>query len=205
MRPSTAGWVRGYRVFFALLALLAVVVQCRQSIESGFPPSNFLSFFTIQSNLFAIAVLLWAALWTPSESWDLIRGAAVLYLSITGVVYGVLLAGYQEELQTTIPWVDTVLHKVMPLVMVADWIIDPPAAPLTFRRAIVWLLYPLAYVAYSLLRGPLVKWYPYPFLDPAQPGGYATVAVYGVGIFLAAMLFTWLVVIIGRHLRLLVT
>jgi hypothetical protein len=33
---------------------------------------------------------------------------------------------YQEELQITIPWVDTVVHKILPLVMVADWLIAPP-------------------------------------------------------------------------------
>lgn len=37
-------------------------------------------------------------------------------------------------------------------------------------------MYPLAYLAFSLTRGALVGWYPYPFLDP-RPNGYLTVAV----------------------------
>ena len=208
MVQSPPRWVRALRLVFAAVALLAIIVQARQSFANGFPPANFFSFFTIQSNLFAVAVLFWTVAARgasqPSVRRDLVRGAAVLYLSITGVVYGVLLAGYQQELQTTIPWVDTVLHKIIPLVMLMDWLIEPPAHRLSFRRAFVWLAYPVVYVTYSLLRGPLVGWYPYPFLNPAQPGGYAAVAAYSVGIAAFSLLLTWLLVTIGKHARLVV-
>ena len=33
---------------------------------------------------------------------------ALIYMAITGVVFALLLSGLQEELQTTIPWVDFV-------------------------------------------------------------------------------------------------
>ena len=36
-------------------------------------------------------------------------------------------------------------------------------------------------MAFTLVRGALDGWYPYPFLDPAN-GGYASVAVYFVTI-----------------------
>lgn len=94
-----------------------------------FRPSNFFSFFTIQSNLFAAAVLFTGGLGLArgdERRWNLVRGAAVLYMFTTGVVYGLLLIGYQEALQTHIPWVDTTLHRVIPLVMVADWLLIPP-------------------------------------------------------------------------------
>jgi len=51
---------------------------------------------------------------------DLLRGAAVVSMATIGNVYGLLVSGYQEALQTTIPWVDTVVHRVMPLAVVAD-------------------------------------------------------------------------------------
>ena len=54
--------------------------------------------------------------------------------------------------------------------------VDRPVRRIGFRTALPWLGVPLVYVAYSLLRGPLVDWYPYPFLDPAD-GGYGRVAV----------------------------
>ena len=47
---------------------------------------------------------------------------------------------------------------------------------------ILGALFPLAWVAYSLVRGALIDWYPYPFLNPAQQAGYGGVAVYVIAI-----------------------
>ena len=58
----------------------------------------------------------------------------------------------------------------MPVVLVADWLIDPPRHRLSFRIGLAWLLYPLAYLVYTLIRGARVDWYPYPFLDVSRHG-----------------------------------
>ena len=188
---------------------MAVVVQFWQSvIEKHNSPSNFFSFFTIQSNLFACAVFLWLAIQPSSHESssgrDLIRGAVVLYMSITGVVYGLLLSGLQAHLQVTIPWVNTILHRLMPIIMVVDWLVDPPLKALTFRKALIWLLYPVVWLTYTLIRGPLINWYPYPFLNPSQTGGYTAVAAYCICITLGLLLFTWLIVAIGKRIRLVI-
>lgn len=204
---TTPGWMRIYRALFAMLALVAIAWQfSRGGTGPGARAANFFSYFTIEGNLFAAVVFLWGASGDadrrPASVVSLVRGAAVLYMSVTGVVYGLLLDGYQQELQTTLPWVNTVVHQVMPLVLVADWLLDPPRGRLTVRRALIWLAYPLLYAAYSLIRGPIADWYPYPFLDPDRVGGYGVVALYCVGIALGTLLFAWLVVIAGRCLRL---
>ena len=98
------------------------------------------------------------------------RGAVTLYITITGVVFALLLAGLQESLDTHIAWVDFTVHKLMPVVLVADWLIDPPRHRLSFRIGLAWLLYPLAYLVYTLIRGARVDWYPYPFLDVSRHG-----------------------------------
>ena len=64
------------------------------------------------------------------------------------------------------PWINVLLHYVMPVVVVAGWLRRPVR---TQRGATGWLpvlAFPLAYVAYVLVRGAMVGWYPYPFLDP---------------------------------------
>jgi hypothetical protein len=202
---SRTAWLRAYRVVFAAAALFAIGYQFvdGRNTNPDFRTGNFWSFFTIQSNVFAAVVLLVAA-WKANELrhstvFDLIRGAAVVYLSATGVVYGLLLSGYQEELQTTIPWVDTVLHRVMPIVMVADWLIDLPSSRIEPREAAWWLLYPFAYLVFSLIHGPIVDWYPYPFLDPDAAGNYGVVALYCVGIAVGVSLFVWLVLLLSRR------
>jgi hypothetical protein len=120
-------------------------------------------------------------------------------MTTTGVVYGLLLSGYEEELQTALPWVNTVVHRVIPLVMVIDWMIERPHNRLDFRRCLVWVTFPVAYLAYSLIRGPIVEWYPYPFLDPDEAGGYAGVAAYSIGIALGFVGFVWLIVTLGNR------
>ena len=173
-----------FRTLFAVLALGAIVTQLVGLLDNPtFHPLNFLSYFTIQSNLIGAAVLLIGAIRRDihTPTFDLVRGASVVYLVTTGIVFSVLLSG--TDVDTAIPWVNSVLHEVMPIVIVIDWLLDPPSRQLTYRQALLWLLYPLAWVAYTLIKGPIANWYPYPFLDPAN-GGYGRVALYCVAIFI---------------------
>ena len=74
-------------------------------------------------------------------------------------------------------------------------VLDPPTVHLGRRDALGWLIYPLIWLAYTLVRGAAVSWYPYPFLDPAH-GGYGQVAVTSVAILVAGALvclfYAWL-------------
>ncbi len=74
-------------------------------------------------------------------------------------------------------WVDVPSrHRVMPLVVALDWLIDPPRMRLELRQTILWMSFPLVYVAYTLTRGAIVDWYPYFFVNPHRHGGYLLVA-----------------------------
>jgi hypothetical protein len=199
-------WVRGYRVVFALATIIAMTYQFIHGYNNNddFRTANFFSFFTIQSNIIVAVVLLIAGLTSlgdrPTRRFELIRGAAVSYIALVGVVYGVLLSGYQEELQTSLQWVDNTVHKIIPLVMVADWLIDRPRTRITFRDALPWMIYPLAYLAYTLIRGPIVDWWPYPFLNPHhEDQGYGVVAIYCVGIAIGFIAFIWVVAWLSRR------
>lgn len=187
------------RVGFAALAVVAILVQLLDLADRGvLNPVNYFSYFTIQSNLIAVAALLAAAAtWRGNRSRgvDFFRGAATSYMTLTFIVFALLLA--DTDVDTAIVWVDRVLHRVIPIVMVADWILDPPTLPISFQRALWWLAYPFAWLVYVLVRGPIAEWYPYPFLDPAN-GGYASVAVYGVAIFVGMVAIVWAVVAAGN-------
>ncbi len=169
------------RLGFGVLTLVALGVQLSVTIDHRLSVVNFFSFFTNLSNIFGAVVLVYLAI-RPGTG-DSVRGAATTYLAITGIVYNLLLRG--EDLGVLKPWINVVLHVVMPIVMLLDWLLDPPGRPIPLRRALWWLAFPLVYVGYSLIRGAVVAWYPYPFLNPAHPGGYARVFGFGVGIALA--------------------
>lgn len=121
----------------------------------------------------------------------MLRGAATLYMVTTGIVFAVLLAGIEGIVLTAVPWDNIVLHYIIPIAALVDWIIDPPRSRIGFKKALVWMIFPLVYVVYSLLRGPLVDWYPYPFLDPTTQG-YGGVAVVSVGIAATVLVLIWL-------------
>ncbi len=180
------------RLVVASLVITAIVVQLSRTTGTV---ANFFSFFTIQSNVLGAASMITAALaWRARDSVWLgqFRGAATLYMAITGVVFNLLLRDLTESLQTTIPWVNSVLHVVFPILIVADWLLDRSVHPLSLRQGLVFLVYPIAYLAYSLVRGPIVDWYPYPFLDP-RVHGYGYVAIMSVFIAVVCFLLAWVV------------
>ena len=204
MLRSTAWWVRSGRLGFALLASVALVAQLLQSLEARRSTVDFFSYFTIQSNLIGVAVLTWVALrptWREgSVERDLLRGAPVLYLGVTGVVFALLLSG---QPLVTVPFANTVLHELMPLVVVVDWLADPPGRLGTFTEAAGWwMIYPVAWLAYTMIRGAIVGWYPYPFLDPGVMGGYGGVTAVVSGIVVGALGFIVVLVWLGRWMRL---
>ena len=184
------------RVAFGALGLVALTVGYDRDFHTG-DAVNFFFYFTDLSNILGACVLLYggfAALrGRAGVPDDLVRGAAVLYLVITGLVYWTLLANTINA--QTIGWENDVVHGVMPAVLVLDWLISPPTKRLSFGKAGRWLAFPILYLAVSLIRGPIVRWWPYDFLDPTQPGGYAHVTTWSfivTGIFVLFMLLiTW--------------
>lgn len=141
-----------------------------------FNPANHFSYFTVLSNL-AGAAVFGIGLIRPVP--DAVRGAVTTYLLTTMVVYAVLLR--DADVQTP-SFANAVLHGVVPVLMVLDWILVPPTKPIRLRTAALWLIIPALYLVYSLIRGPIAGWYPYPFLDPAVAGGYGMVAIVCVAV-----------------------
>lgn len=199
---SSKFFVTFYRLFLGLLTFAAIVVQLISALQKPtFSAVNFFSFFTIESNILAAGIFIISALIIISHTkvryHGVLRGAATLYMVTTGVIYVLLLSGYQAELQTTIPWVNLVLHYIMPIALLVDWIIDPPKKLITFKQMLSWLIFPVIYMVYSLLRGPVAGWYPYPFLNP-DPNGYAAVAINIVVIAIAIILLAILIRSVGN-------
>jgi len=88
----------------------------------------------------------------------------------------------------------------MPCIAVLDWIVLPPAAVLGRRELMICLIFPIAYVICTLVRGYVTGWYPYPFLNPGLVGA-GGVAAYVAGITLAFLFFGWALIEVGRLRR----
>lgn len=148
----------------------------------------FLGYFTILSNLF-VALTAGAAALSPESrlASPMLRGCATTAIVVVGLGYHLLLRQIWDPQGWQ--WVaDNLLHYAVPIASLAHWLLFPPQTRLPKRALLLWTLYPVAYLAYALIRGEWIGTYPYPFIDvPAL--GYPRVFVNAAGlmlVFLAA-------------------
>jgi len=199
----------GYRFALGAAVIMALVAQVHSlQLRPSFSLVNFFSFFTVLSNVMAAAVFLLGSIWmvlnrknVAAAGYDLLRGAITVYMVVTGMVYLTLLSGNEVALQTTLPWVNAILHYIMPVAVLADWLLVPPRTRLAATQIWVWLLFPAVYLVYSLVRGPMAQWYPYPFLDPGVVDGYGGVTAYAAGILVAILLTSLGILVAGNFAR----
>jgi hypothetical protein len=196
-RPRAAfGLVVAAKLAGAFLGFSALVTEIATLVaEDRFRPADFFSYFTVESNALAVLSLVAgavaAATGLADGRLDYLRGAIALYMTTTILVFSVLLAGYSSDELTAVPWDNTVLHYLMPVIVIVDWLLTGPVRGIAYRSAVFWLTFPLAYLAYSLIRGSIVGWYPYPFMNPSHNGSVGVlVTAIVIAIVLAAI--TWL-------------
>jgi hypothetical protein len=213
------------RLLMAAAIATAVVAQFLKSIATAADLGrdvtttvvNFLSFYTILSNVSAAVVLTWAGIaWfarrraaddRESPALAVALACVSTYMIVTGIVYNTLLRGIQlPQGSEPIPWSNEILHLVGPIFLLLDVLIGPARRRLPWSRILVVVAFPIAWAVYTLVRGPLTTnpitgypwWYPYPFLDPhLQAWGYGGVALYIAGIAVLIALVAWGVVAVG--------
>jgi hypothetical protein len=191
---------RALRLAVAILGIVSLAwIPLRNIDVDTFSTSNYFSYFTVLSNVLGVIALLVGGLVDPqSTRWQLFRGAATLYMVITGIIYAVLLANIDVTLNDK--WINDTMHRYLPLVLLVDWVLNPPRVQISDRQAVTWLWFPFVYGAYTLIRGPFVDWYPYPFIDP-RTQGYLQMAIGLVVLLVAFVLMALAVNAAGRWAR----
>lgn len=213
----TRRWATGWtvlRMAIAVLLAAAIVRQLAASVgtatelgrDVATTIANFFSFFTVLSNIATAVVLVWAAAWffargrhaPAAEPPGLAVALACVttYMIITGIVYNALLRSIElPQGSAPIPWSNEMLHLIGPVFLLADVFVGPLRRALPWRSLWVVIAFPVAWVGYTMIRGPLTTnpvsgnpfWYPYPFLNPNGPGGWPSVVAYVIGIALAIL------------------
>jgi hypothetical protein len=83
--------------------------------------------------------------------------------------------GFNETL------VNVLVHYVVPIMMIVGWLAFGPR-PRIGGATVLWsLLYPASWMVYTLVRGAIWKWHPYPFVD-VTTHGYGQVALSALGV-----------------------
>ncbi|WP_372663786.1 Pr6Pr family membrane protein [Amycolatopsis kentuckyensis] len=180
------------RAWFGVTAVVALTGLVSQVVATATDAdgrvANLLCFFTIDSNLLvAITSALVALGLARGRLFTVLWLDALVGIIVTGIVYQVALAGLYD-LHGLSLFSDTMLHKVTPILFVLGWLLAAPRGALTWSTVGWSLLYPLAWLAFTLPRGALTGFYPYPFVD-AGALGYGQVALNCVfiGLFFTAL------------------
>lgn len=181
-------------LILATITWFAVVLQLYITEGSIF---NFISYFTILSNILVALTLTFCSLLSSTKLGIYFtsvktQSAIALYIFIVGLVYNFVLRGIWQPTGWQLI-VDNLLHVVVPVLYVLYWFIFTPRGKLNWIDGITWAYFPLAYLIYSLIRGHFTEWYPYPFLNVSK-FGYPQVMI-NSGLMVIAFIFIGMLLI----------
>lgn len=150
--------------------------------------SDTLSYFTIWSNVVvavSATLLLRRRSGTPGLLERVLRLDALLMITVTAIVYQVLLA----PTANVVGWsrlTDPILHVATPIVTVLVWAVCGPRGWVSARLVPLALVVPVAWIGWMLARGAVVDAYPYDFANvlargyPAVFGTLGLILVFGL-------------------------
>ena len=189
---STFGIVR---LVVALVTAVALVFRFIWGLGSAtFTPGNFFAYLTIQSNIVFVVITVLAGLLAlrldADPQWLATARATVLTCTVTaGLVYALIVQQSGERgFPISVPWSDVLLHFVLPVVALADWVIAPGRGRAQWRAIALAVTFTLGWGGVTLVRGAVVGWYPYFFLDPDQLNSVGECFLFSgiaVGVFVA--------------------
>ena len=188
------------RIALTAVSWFALFLQFRIMINSGavsglsrpMLATNFFSYFTILSNLL-VALSLSFQLGFPNSkqgqffSSTTVSTAIAVYIFIVGLVYNLVLRGIWSPTGWQLV-ADNLLHVAVPLLYILYWYFFQDPEKLPWKALLSWLIFPALYLTYTLIRGAMVNWYPYPFVDAGKLS-YGQVALNSLAV-LAAILIT---------------
>ncbi len=90
---------------------------------------------------------------------------------------------------------DKLLHIVVPLLCLVGWLVFGPRGLITPGDVGAFLVVPVGWLVYTLVRGEFVDWYPYPFVDVGEHGlGIVLLNCIGISALMLALAFAamWL-------------
>ncbi|AZO30048.1 MULTISPECIES: Pr6Pr family membrane protein [unclassified Mesorhizobium] len=168
-----AGLVIG---LIGLVLQFAITIPASMAAGRGLlgPIVFYFSFFTVLTNI--AAVLVHASLvspagyaWFPAFAGKRVRAGVAVAITLVFIVYHTVLAQLWQP-QGLFLFCDILLHDLTPLIFALWWLIAGADGKTRWRDISWWMIYPLAYLAYALIRAPFAGEVPYPFLDVAKNG-----------------------------------
>lgn len=169
-----------------------------------------LVYFTMQTNLFIVALFLVLTVMTAVQIAREGKGgeaahldcsfqlALTFYITITFLVYWALLSWQNFDMSGegggAFLAANYIVHGIVPALAIVDWVVFMPHGRVPRSAAWVWLIYPAAYAVFIFVRAEVAAplygttRYPYPFIDIDIIGAWVAAVVvamaaafYGLG------------------------
>ena len=169
-----------------------------------FSVGNYFGYLTHQSNIagvvmFAVGGLMMLRGIREPDWGSTARLLITSYLTVAGIVFALLAAQAAErDYRLDVPWSDQLLHFWIPGFALADWLLAPGRHRVSWRFSALVLGYPLIWGMVTMVRGSIVGWYPYFFLDPYQVASIGEFALYSAA---ALLLFSGIATLVNVAAR----
>jgi hypothetical protein len=196
-----------FRMAAGLLGWFALTLQYGLVMAGDFVTGpfsrtiNFFSYFTILTNILAALALTLPMVATQSAfgqffSRPTVRTAITAYIIIVmTIVYFVL--RHLTNLQGWDLVADLLLHYVMPILFVIDWLFLVPKETLKAKDAALGLSFPSVYLIWTYIHGAYSGFYPYPFLNVNELG-HARVLMNEAGLLVMFLVLGLTLVVASR-------
>ncbi len=183
------------RIVLALLIVIAIYWQVSDRLSHNlFRPTEYFAYFTIISGLVTAGVLMISSVQlikgqSETKFLSLARLTMAVSMTLVGLIYNVLLrGGAPDDRDIVYNWPvlpNEIIHTYVPVLIFLEWLLVRTTFTLKLNQAFWVLIYPLAWLTFSITRGVIQGWWPYWFIDPQ----------YGIGsqimwIFIIAGLFS---------------
>ncbi|MDM4763165.1 Pr6Pr family membrane protein [Galbitalea sp. SE-J8] len=136
---------------------------------------SYFAYLTIQSNILAVLVTAIAGVTALIRAQDpawltLVRAVVLTLTGTSGIIFLIMVvvsaSVMHEPMQ--VPWSDVVLHYVLPVFAAGEWLTAPGRGRSPWRAVPATLVFVTGWLVVTVIRGAIVDWYPYFFLDPTK-------------------------------------
>jgi len=139
---------------------------------------NYLGFFTYTTNimvdfwlvLIGLAILFKNNIMRDFLAKATVQGFLTVMIFVVGVLYCSTMFWFDTPYSMSLWWGNFVTawhHVVTPAIMIFLFFRPADRTRLGGKDLALWIIYPIAYLIVTLVRGGVANWYPYPFFDLA--------------------------------------
>ena len=176
------------RIWFGIIAVQVILVIPIRMYLSWFDVTgefeqawarsvNVLCYFTNQSNLIVGVVCLMLAVNIDRQSTRFVIAelTGLICVIVAGTVYYLMLASEDSLTGIEIPC-NFIVHASVPIMFTIGWLVFIPHGNVTWRTVRYSLAFPVGWAIFAMIRGAIISYYPYPFMD-VRDLGYPTALI----------------------------